>query len=242
MMVGQPGCRHVREIARFIRDFGETFGRFERYVDEMYATMPSETRERQLVERARSGDHRAFEELCLGLRERLLATIRSRLGPAARQAIDPEDVLQASFVRALHSMQRFEWRGDDSFRRWLESIAIHVTLDAVRHQGRRTVLRIDRDVQGDGASPSKGMRRQERLDRLEVSMKALSPDYRTVLRLSRMDGLSIKEIANQMGRSESAVKNLLLRATKQLRQSFGDTESLNLGDGHFEDTGTTDGH
>lgn len=72
-------------------------------------------------------------------------------------------------------------------------------------------------------------------------MKGLSPDYRTVLRLVRMDGLSIKEIAKQMGRSESAVHNLLLRATRQLRQSFGDTESLNLGDGHFEDTRTTDG-
>ncbi len=72
-------------------------------------------------------------------------------------------------------------------------------------------------------------------------MKALSPDYRVVLRLSRMDGLSIKEIANQMGRSESAVKNLLLRATKQLRQSFGDTESLNLRNGHLEDTETADG-
>ena len=103
------------------------------------------------------------------------------------------------------------------------------------------MLRIDRDPTGDGASPSKGIRRRERLERLEVSMKALSPDYRTVLRLSRMDGLSIKEIAKQMGRSESAVKNLLLRATKQLRQSFGDTESLNLGDGHFQDTGSADG-
>ncbi len=207
----------------------------------MYATMPDETRQRRLVEQARSGDPRAFEELCLGLRERLLATIGSRLGPAARQGTDPEDVLQASFVKALNSMQGFEWRGDGSFRRWLESIAIHVTLDAVRHQGRRAVLRIDRDVKGDGSSPSKGIRRRERLDRLEVSMKALSPDYRTVLRLSRMDGLSIKEIAKRMDRSESAVHNLLLRATKQLRRSFGDTESLNLGDGHFDDTGTADG-
>ena len=240
-MVGQPGCRPVRKIAQFIRGFGESFGRLERYMDEMYATMHDETHERQLVERARNGDHRAFEELFLSVRDRLLATIRSRLGSAARQGTDPEDVLQASFVRALHSMQRFEWRGDDSFRRWLESIAIHVTLDAVRHQGRRTVLRIDRDLTGDSASPSRGIRRRERLDRLEVSMKALSPDYRMVLRLSRMDGLSIKEIAKQMDRSESAVHNLLLRATKQLRQSFGDTESLNLGDGHFEDMETADG-
>jgi RNA polymerase sigma-70 factor (ECF subfamily) len=207
----------------------------------MYTAMRDEPRERHLVERARTGDQQAFEELCLNLRERLLATIRSRLGAAARQGTEPEDVLQASLVRALHSMQQFEWRGEGSFRRWLESIAIHVTLDVVRHQGRRTVLRIDRDLTGDGVSPSKGIRRQERLDRLEASMKRLSPDYRTVLRLARMDGLSIKEIAKQMGRSESAVHNLLLRATKQLRKSFGDTESLNLGDGHFEDTGTTDG-
>ena len=215
--------------------------RLERYVDEMYTTMQDETQEQQLVERARGGDQQAFEELCLDLRERLLATIRSRLGAEARQGTDPEDVLQASFVRALHSLERFEWRGGGSFRRWLESIAVHVALDAVRHQGRRTVLRIDRDLTGDGASPSKGIRRRERLDRLEVSMKALSPDYRTVLRLARMDGLSIKEIAKQMDRSESAVHNLLLRATKQLRQSFGDTESLNLGDGHFEDKGEADG-
>src|SRR3990172_7071842 len=98
----------------------------------MYATMPDETRERQLVEQARNGDQRAFEEMFASLREGLLATIRSRLSPAARQTIDPEDVLQATFVRAIESTQRFEWRGEGSFRRWLQSIATHVTLDAVR--------------------------------------------------------------------------------------------------------------
>src|SRR3972149_8443102 len=150
----------------------------------MYALMPDETRERRLVEQARNGDHRAFEELFVSRRERLLAAIRSRLSPAARQTIGPEDVLQATFVRALQSKQRFEWQGEGSFRRWLESIATHVTLDAVRHQRRITVLRIDRDVKGDGASPSKAIRRRERLERLERSMETLSPDYRTVLRLS----------------------------------------------------------
>ena len=162
---------------------------------EMYATMHEETQERQLVERARGGDQQAFEELSAGLRERLLATIRNRLGAVARQGTDPEDVLQASLVRALRSIERFEWRGEGSFRRWLESIANHVTLDAIRRQGHRTVLRIDRDVPGDGASPSKSIRRRERLSRLEASLESLSPDYQAVLRLSRMDGLSIKEIA-----------------------------------------------
>lgn len=207
-------------------------------MDGMYATMHDNTKEEQLVERARSGDHQAFEELFLNDKDRLLATIKNRIGSTTHQAIDPEDILQSSFVRALHSIQRFEWRGEGSFRRWLQSIAIHVTLDTIKHQGRRTMLRIDRDIKGNVSSPSKGIRRQERLERLEQAMETLSPDYRTVLKLSRMEGLSIKEIANQMDRSQSAVKNLLLRATKQLRMSFGDTESLNLGNSPSRDTGT----
>ena len=45
-----------------------------------------------------------------------------------------------------------------------------------------------------------------------------------------------------MDRSESAVKNLLLRATRKLRESFGDTESLNLGDEPEDETRFIDGH
>ena len=80
MMASQPGCRPVREIARFIRDFGESFGRLERYMDEMYATMHDETRERQLVERARSGDQQAFEELCLRHSNKTAESASSRSG------------------------------------------------------------------------------------------------------------------------------------------------------------------
>ena len=76
----------------------------------MYTIMNDNTQEQRLVERAQNGDHKALEELYLGARDRLLATIRKRIGSATRQVVDPEDVLQASFVRALHSVQRFEWQ------------------------------------------------------------------------------------------------------------------------------------
>ena len=71
-------------------------------------------------------------------------------------------------------------------------------------------------------------------------MEDLSPDYRTVVHLSRIEGLKISEIAERMGRSPSAIKNLLLRAMKQLRESFGDTESLGLPDRHLGE-GSSDG-
>lgn len=208
---------------------------------EMRAIMPDETQAGDLVERARSGDLQAFAELFEPLRPRLLASIRTRLSPAIRQRVDPEDVLQDTYVRGLHSLSRFDWRGEDSFGRWLEAIASHVALDVVRHEGRRPALRLERDVQGDGASPSRGLRRQERQERLMRALRTLSPDHQTVLELSRMEGQSIREIADRMGRTESAVKNLLLRATRRLRESFGDTESLGLDGGSSRDTEVGDG-
>ncbi len=207
----------------------------------MHAIMPDETRAREQVERARNGDSQAFAELFEPLRQQLLATIRRRLSPAIRQRIDPEDVLQDSFVRGLHSFSRFEWQGENSLRRWLEAIATHVTLDVVRHHGRRKALRLEQDLMGDGAPPSRAMRRQERRERLQNAMRSLSPDHRTVLELSRMQELSIREIAERMGRTESAVKNLLLRATRKLRESFGDTQSLGLDAGSSQDKGVGDG-
>jgi RNA polymerase sigma factor (sigma-70 family) len=72
------------------------------------------------------------------------------------------------------------------------------------------------------------MRREERWERLEKSLAALSPDHREVIRLARIEGLEVREIAARMGRTPSAVKNLLLRALKELKRSFGDTESLRL--------------
>lgn len=203
--------------------------------------MPNKTRVRDLVKRAQSGDLQAFAELFEPLRPQLLATIRTRLSPAIRQRIDPEDVLQDTYVRALHSLSRFEWQGEDSFDRWLSVIASHVALDVVRYEGRRQALSIDCDVQSDGAAPSRGLRRQERRERLMKSLRTLSPDYQTVLELSRMEGKSIREIADQMGRTESAVKNLLLRATRKLRESFGETASLGLDSPSTQDKEVDDG-
>ena len=88
-----------------------------------------------------------------------------------------------------------------------------------------------------GVSPSRAQRRDERFDRLESSLNSLSPEYRDVVRLARIEGLSIMAIAERLDRTPDSVRNLLLRAMKQLRQSFGDTESLGLPDRAIEDKG-----
>ena len=62
----------------------------------------------------------------------------------------------------------------------------------------------------------------EQAERIERAFQGLPPDYREVILLSRIVGLSRAEAAREMGRSESAVRNLLHRALAQLAQAVED--------------------
>ncbi len=99
------------------------------------------------------------------------------------------------------------------------------------------VLQLDRDVPGSSLTQGRALTRQERFDRLRSSLEALTPDQRKAVVLSRIDGLSTRDIAREMNRSEDAVRQLLTRALKQLKSSFGDTESLHLPDRSFREEG-----
>ena len=91
-------------------------------------------------------------------------------------------------------------------------------------------LRLEHDIEADYVSPSRGLRREERLGRLQQALDRLSSDHRQVIMLARIRRLQVREIAGRMKRSENAVKKLLARALDELRKEFGDTESLNLPD------------
>jgi RNA polymerase sigma-70 factor (ECF subfamily) len=183
-----------------------------------------------LIRRAQGGDRASFDALVELYRERLEAFIKSRLGAHLQQVVEHDDVLQETLLRAYQSIERFSWRGEESFMHWIDGIAENVILNIAKKYPRSQTLRLIRSASAEGVSPSKAMRRDERFSRLEGCLKGLSEDHRTVILLARIEGLPIKEIARRMQRSESAVKNLLLRALKSLKQSFGSTESLNLPD------------
>ncbi len=91
-------------------------------------------------------------------------------------------------------------------------------------------------------SPSKNVRRNERFDRLENALNNLSDDHRKVIVLARIERLGINDVARRMNRSANAVKKLLARALLELRQSFGDTESLHLPDRFLETREVENGH
>ena len=93
-------------------------------------TVMSKEHTEELLQRARAGDREAFDQLAGRYRQDLLAFSESRLGPAVRGQLEPEDVTQDALVKAFQALNRFESRGPDSFRRWLCAIAEHLIRNA----------------------------------------------------------------------------------------------------------------
>ncbi len=184
----------------------------------------------RLVERARSGNREAFDELAKKFEGRLRSFILSRVQEGYRNQIDAEEVLQDTFVRAHGSLHGFQGTSEEEFRRWLTGVANKTVLRAQDRARRHRTLAISSSVPAKGVSPSRALRRKDRFDRLQGAIDSLRGDYREVVFLTRIEGLSIKQAAEHMGRSPEATKKLFWRALKQLRQRMTNTASMHLPD------------
>ena len=182
-----------------------------------------------LLVKARAGDRAAFGALVEGLEGRLRAFLRTRIRPDARARLDLDEIVQDTFVRAYTSLGGFRGGDLEAFARWLLGIARIAVIKAAGPPGSRD-LAIDADVAGSGVSPSRALRREERFDRLEAAIGSLRGDSREILYLTRIEGLSMRDAADRMGRSPGAARKLFGRALRRLRDRFGDTESLHLPD------------
>ncbi|MBI4583667.1 MAG: RNA polymerase sigma factor [Planctomycetes bacterium] len=193
--------------------------------------MESEELEKDLVEKAQANDRSAFDRLARESRSRLAAFVCSRLGEELRSRHEVEDVVQETFLRAYRSIGRFQWQGEGSFLRWATSIADLLIRDLARAAARPVNSPVDltRDLPSNEPPPERGLRREERFDRFERAYHTLSPEHQEVIRLARLEGLKVSEVAERLGRSQSAVRHLLLRALEKLRAAFGEeTASLHL--------------
>jgi len=170
------------------------------------------------------------------LGERLAAqTRRLRLlivhlaGRAIRQRVDPDDLVQEVFLRALASPGALPPAepGEAALYRWLTRIARHTVIDVARairtrkREGAEAAL-VHSDWSHAGVRASQvaartrgalshAARREEHA-RLVAAFRELPPDHRRVLGLRQFEGLSAAETARRMGRSEAAVHSLYRRA------------------------------
>ena len=166
--------------------------------------------ERLLVEAAQK-DPRRFGELYERNFERVYAFIARRVGD--RQ--EAEDVTAEVFQHALANISKFEWRGVP-FAVWLFRIAANTMADRWRKTSKQKADPISDDDLDQSCWPD-----IERRTMLFQLVDNLPADQRSVVIKRFVEQRSIREIAQEFGRSEGAIKQLQFRALESLRDRVG---------------------
>ena len=195
--------------------------------------MSSNDAEFDLISKAVAGDLAALELLLFRHRKRLTAYVQARFPPELRDSLEPQDIVQDTWLRAIRAIATFRPDGFDPFRRWLVTIARHVIDDQLKYirSTKRQGVRVQTDQTDENASiiqllgelalykrtPSKSAANHELVAALESGIAKLPGDQAEALRLRFLNGVDIKEIAAKMNRSAGAISMLCNRAMKSLR-------------------------
>jgi RNA polymerase sigma-70 factor (ECF subfamily) len=174
---------------------------------------------------------KVIEELLAEHQSQLHAFIRLRSGPMLRSRESPADLAQSVCREILQHQDRLRSPEREGFRHWLYTTAARKIANRVEHwrAEKRDVERVvPLDEAGDlgemlrcygsFCSPSAQLRTQEEMERIERAFDALPDDYRDVITLHRVAGLSIETVAERMERSEGATRMLLFRALGRLAE------------------------
>ncbi len=153
--------------------------------------------------------------------------VRLRLGRALRSREESVDLVQSICGDALADLAGFEYRGPESFRKWL----MHRAENKIRTRGRywgRAKRAAGNELQhdetgidelrevADAFTPSRNAAGREELERLERAFEELSEDDRRVILLARVVGLDHAAVAAEMDRTPLATRSLLSRALAKL--------------------------
>jgi RNA polymerase sigma-70 factor (ECF subfamily) len=190
-----------------------------------------------LIQRAVSGDEVAFQLLFEQYMDTLTRFAERRMSPVVRRRVSAADVVQEAQIVAMRRIRDFEDRGDDAFRRWLLRIVRLKTSEAVRrHVGvarrdaRRELTRGRRtdtgQHRGANATPSQVAIGHELREKLDGALMELPPHYRDVFRMARLEGMTLAEIAERIGKSREAVKKMYARAIRRLHEALAATGGL----------------
>jgi RNA polymerase sigma-70 factor (ECF subfamily) len=176
-----------------------------------------------LVAAAKRGDTRAFEELVLRYKARVLAAAQR----ITNNREDAEDVAQESFHKAFLHLAAFQERA--RFSTWLTRIAMNEALMLLRRRrGLHEVLPESPDDSVKSASeafvdqrpsPEESCWRRERTALLTAAINRLRPTVRRTMLLRDIEERSVEETAQILGTSISAVKARLFHGRRRLRKT-----------------------
>ena len=172
-----------------------------------------EANERLLVSAAQS-DPTRFADLYEANFERVYAFVARRV----RSREEAEDLTSEVFHKALANLPRFKWRGAP-FAAWLFRIAANMIADRAKQSAYESdSLYAGKQIEDAEQQPS--LEAEEKRGRLFRLVQGLPSDQQRVITMRFAEEKSIREIAQELGRSEGAIKQLQFRGLQTLRASL----------------------
>ena len=190
---------------------------------------------RRLIKRAKDGDREAFDELLKIYEPEILRRVRNKLGRGLRSKMESMDLVQDVFIDVFRDLKNFKGKDEAAFLRWASKIVVNTIRDndekfkAKKRDKRREIpLNSNRRAKQDSVvgvtgpvtwtTPSRIVSTKEDLDKLKKAMDELRPEYKEVIELKKIKGLSHKEVARRLGRDSHSTRSLLSRAMAALTE------------------------
>jgi RNA polymerase sigma-70 factor (ECF subfamily) len=167
---------------------------------------------------------------------------RLEVPPQWHDRLDLSGVVQQTLLEAYRAQGQFRGHTDAQRAAWLRNILAHNLADTLRQlpTGKRDVARersleaaleqssarLEAWLVAEQPSPSEQAMRQERLLQLAAALARLPADQRRAVELHHLQGRSLAETAQALGRGKPAVASLLHRGLKKLRELLADEEQV----------------
>ncbi len=191
-----------------------------------------------MLRQAAAGDGLALGRLLERHRQYLLLLARLQIDRRLQGKAGAADLVQETFLEAHRSFGRFRGTSEGELVRWLRQILAANLADLLRRylgtQGRdvrlereieaafdRSSVLLDRGLIAPQPSPSQNAVKREQDVLLADALDQLPDDYRDVLVLRHLEGLSFPDVARRMGKTLDSVEKLWMRGLARLRQVVG---------------------
>ncbi len=185
---------------------------------------PAAAEDTTLVQETLAGNQLSFQLLVERYQDRIFGLVRHY----ARSAVEVEDIVQDTFIKAYRKLDTFQHQS--SFSTWLYRIAVNTSLDFLKRAGRNPVRAVeDPEVTGTPAvagGPRSIAAPDAQLETAEVAeithrvLEELPEIFRTVLVLREFEELAYQEMADLLGISIGTVESRLFRARARFKEAL----------------------
>lgn len=182
-----------------------------------------------IFKKAQKGDMEAFEALIKAYEKLIYNASYSMLANPQ----DAEDISQEVIIKVYNNLHGC--KSPAAFKSWLFRIVNNTCIDEIRKRKGKTTLSLDyepEDSNGrmenpalmDETTPESEFLRKDMNEKIQLAISQIPPDYRAVIVMRDINGMSYDEIMNTLVISMGTVKSRIARARKHLRDKLVEME------------------